>query len=141
MTTSTEASTRPSGNWGEFIRFIATGGLCGITNLATRFTVDAFASFEFAILAGYLVGMVIAFVLFQRTIFGDPGTSLRQQMLRFTAVNLFGLILTLVISLALARLIFPAINWTFRSHDIAHFFGVCAPAFSSYLLHKHYTYR
>lgn len=129
-----------SGLW-EFTRFLFVGGMAAIANLATRYVVDLFVYFELAVLVGYLVGAIIAFFAFQRSIFGNPGTPVRQQMMRFALVNLLGLGLTLLISSLLARQIFPAIGWTFRPYDIAHFLGVCAPAFSSYVLHKHYTYK
>lgn len=125
----------------EFARFVATGALAAVANLASRYLLDFILPFEAAVAIAYVVGMVIAFFLFQRTIFGDPGTGIRRQVTRFTAVNLLGGVLTLAVSSALARQVFPAIGWGFRPHDLAHFLGVCAPAVSSYFLHKHYTYR
>lgn len=125
----------------EFIRFVLTGGLAAIANLVSRYLLDYFLPFEAAVVIAYAIGMVIAFILFQRTIFGDPGTGLRRQVSRFVQVNLVGGVLTLLLSSVLARYVFPAIGWTFRPYDFAHFFGVCAPAISSYFLHKHYTYK
>ncbi len=138
--TAAKPATRLA-NFMEFVRFVLTGGLAAIANLASRYLLDMVLPFEAAVALAYVVGMVIAFVLFQRTIFGDPGTGLRRQIIRFTQVNLLGGVLTLLLSSALARYIFPAVGWTFRAYDFAHFFGVCAPAISSYFLHKHYTYR
>ncbi len=139
MTAAQQAPGRA--NLVEFARFVLTGGLAAIANLTSRYLLDFVMPFEASVAIAYLVGMVIAFFLFQRTIFGDPGTGMRRQVSRFVQVNLLGGVLTLLLSSALARYVFPAIDWTFRPYDIAHIVGVCAPAVSSYFLHKHYTYR
>ncbi len=38
------------------------------------------------------------------------------------------------------RLILPAIGWSWQPFEMAHLAGVAAPAISSYLLNKHYTF-
>lgn len=138
--TTTAQSSRLS-QLREFAQFIAAGGAAAIANLSSRYLLNFFVPFEVAVLLAYLVGMVIAFILFQRAIFGDPGTGLRRQILRFIQVNLLGGVLTVVLSSLLARYLLPEIGWKFRPYDLAHFIGVCAPAISSYYLHKYYTYR
>ncbi len=140
MTKALAAAAPSAGNFLEFARFVSVGAVAAAINLLTRYLVDYYISFEAAVLVGYLAGAVFAFVLFQRAIFGDPGTPIRRQLRRFATVNLLGLCLTLCISSFLARIAFPAIDWTFHPYLFAHFIGVCAPAFTSYILHKRYTY-
>ncbi|MEP7210312.1 MAG: GtrA family protein [Alphaproteobacteria bacterium] len=125
----------------EFVRFVATGSIAALSNLVARYLLNFIMPFEIAVVAAYLVGMVIAFFLFQRMIFGNPDTPLKRRVVRFCQVNLLGLALAEATSVAVARWLFPAIDWTFRPLDVAHVIGVAVPAFSSYFLHKYYTFR
>jgi putative flippase GtrA len=138
-----EASDAGAGQPGlvEFIKFVATGSIAAITNLVARYLLNFVMPFEVAVVLAYLAGMVVAFVLFQRVIFGNPDTPLRRRLIRFTQVNLIGMALAWMISTALARVVLPAAGWTFHPFEVAHLVGVAAPAFSSYFLHKYYTYR
>jgi len=45
-----------------------------------------------------------------------------------------------VISVGLARVVFPAIGMTWHADDIAHLIGVLAPAVTSYVGHRFYTF-
>jgi len=125
----------------EFVRFVATGSIAAITNLVVRYLLDFVMPFELAVILAYIAGMVVAFLLFQKVIFGDPDTPLRRRLIRFTQVNLIGMALAWIISTTLARFLLPAVGWTLHPFEVAHFIGVAAPAFSSYFLHKFYTFR
>lgn len=125
----------------EFVRFVATGSIAAISNLIARYLLDFFLVFEVAVVFAYIVGMVVAFILFQKVIFGDPQTPLGRRIFRFCVVNALGAFLALVVSSAMARIILPALGWTFHPAEVAHFVGVAVPAFTSYFLHKHYTFR
>ena len=136
----TAKETAPAG-LRQFIAFVATGSLAAIANLVSRFFFDFVMPFELAVVLAYIVGMAVAFVLFQRVIFGNPDTPLRRRLTRFTQVNLLGMALAWSVSTAMARLFLPAIGWTFHPFEVAHLIGVAAPTLSSYFLHRHYTYR
>ena len=125
----------------EFVRFVFAGGLAALTNLVARFVLDVWLPFEAAVIIAYVMGMAVAFVLFQRVIFGDPGSPAGRQIFRFCVVNAFSLLLTWAVSSALARLIFPGIGMTWRPFDVAHAVGVAVPAFAAYFGHKYYTYK
>jgi len=129
------------GGFLQFAAFVATGSVAAIANLASRYFFDFVMPFEVAVVLAYAVGMVVAFVLFQRMIFGNPGTPLRRRMIRFTQVNLIGMALAWAVSSVMARLVLPAAGWTFHPFEVAHFVGVAAPTFSSYFLHRAYTFR
>ncbi len=135
-----EHATSTGGFW-HFVRFVATGSIAAVANLVSRYALDKVMPFDWAVVIAYAIGMVIAFILFQRLIFQNPGTPLFRRTSRFIQVNLLGMFLTWLLSTLLAHQILPAVGWTFRPHDIAHLIGVAAPAFSSYFLHKGYTYR
>jgi len=125
----------------EFIIFVALGGIAAAANYLSRFAFDVIMPFEAAVVLAYLVGMVIAFTTFQRAVFKDAKSSQRQQVFRFCIVNLVGVILAVMVSTLMARLVLPAIGWTFYPHSLAHAVGIGVPATSSYFGHKHYTYK
>lgn len=138
----TEAASSPSrAGLLEFVRFVATGSIAAVTNLVVRYLLDFIMPFEAAVILAYIAGMVVAFLLFQKVIFGDPDTPLRRRLIRFTQVNLIGMALAWIISTTLARFLLPAVGWRFHPFEVAHLVGVAAPAFSSYFLHKFYTFR
>ena len=124
----------------EFARFIAIGGLAALVNLVSRYLLDYIMPFEAAVVLAYMVGMVFAFFLFQRLIFGESGGLRSRRVVRFVQVNLLGAGLAWAVSSLMARLALPAIGWDFHLFEVAHFVGVAAPAISSYFLHKHYTF-
>jgi putative flippase GtrA len=130
----------------EFVRFVATGSIAAIANLAAVWAFQLIVPYALAIVLGYLVGMVIAFVLFQRVMFNTPGLVLTRPLLarrifRFTAVNMLGLALCWLVTMAMLTTILPAIHWTYLPDRIANLAGVAVPAFSSYFGHKFWTYR
>ena len=131
----------PTAALAQFARFVATGSIAAVTNLIARAILDNVLPFEAAVVLAYIAGMVVAFILFQRAIFGNPGSPLRRRIFRFTLVNMLGLAIATIVSTLLARQVLPALNWTFYPFAVAHFIGVAAPTLSSYFLHKHYTYR
>ncbi len=72
---------------------MATGSLAAATNLVSRYFLDFVMPFEAAVVLAYMAGMVVAFLLFQRMIFGNPATPLRRRVIRFCQVNMLGLAL------------------------------------------------
>lgn len=124
----------------EFAHFLAIGGVSALANLSSRYLFDLALPFEIAVVLAYAVGMAIGFALFQLTMFQGQNVMQPRRMIRFVWVNLFGVTLAWAISSLMARLILPAIGWEWQPFEIAHLAGVAAPAISSYLLNKHYTF-
>ena len=124
----------------EFARFIAIGGLAALVNLVSRYLLDFIMPFEAAVVLAYMVGMVFAFFLFQKLIFGGNSGLRSRRVVRFVQVNLVGAGLAWAVSSLMARLVLPALGWDFHPFEVAHLVGVAAPAVSSYFLHKHYTF-
>src|ERR1700754_1894886 len=130
MTSATPAlETKPAGKSSlrQFIAFVATGSLAAGANVVSFQLFKLVAPFSVAVALAYLTGMVVAFLLFQRVIFGNPGTPLRRRIVRFTQVNMLGLALTLIVSNLMARIVLPAIGWTFYPLELAQLIGVAAP--------------
>ncbi len=123
----------------EFVRFVALGGIAALANLVARYLLNFFMPFEVAVVLAYMVGMVIAFFLFQRMLFGGEGASPRR-VSRFIQVNILGAALAWLVSTIMARTVLPAIGWTWQPFEVAHFCGVATPAITSYFLHKFYTF-
>jgi putative flippase GtrA len=139
--TSIGATGQTKGGLAQFAAFVALGSMAAGTNLVARYFLDFMMPFEAAVVLAYMAGMIVAFLLFQRMLFGNPGTPLRRRVIRFCQVNALGLTLSWAVSTLLARIVLPAITWTFHPFEVAHFIGVAAPTFSSYFLHRNYTYR
>lgn len=125
----------------QVVRFLGLGAVAAGINYGARFAFDPFMAFEAAVALAYLVGMVVAFILFQRFVFGDAGDGQVRQAGRFVAVNMVGIVVALAVSSLMARFILPSVGWTFHPYAVAHAFGIMAPTLTSYVGHRFFTYR
>jgi putative flippase GtrA len=121
--------------------FLLTGGIAALVNVVSRFLLTPVTGFEASVVLAYLLGMVTAFTLFRIYVFGPSSRSIGSESYRFVVVNLGALALVFAISTCLARLVFPAIGFTWHAEDIAHLIGVAFPALTSYVGHSRYTFR
>ena len=124
----------------QFLKFLVTGGIAALVNLLSRYALNHVRSFEAAVVAAYLLGMATAYLLARRFVFDASGRSIASEVRRFVLVNLVALGFVWVISVGLARVVFPAIGMTWHADDIAHLIGVLAPAVTSYVGHRFYTF-
>ena len=125
----------------QFFRFLVTGGIAAAANIGSRFVFNLFMNFELAVVFAYLVGMVIAYVLARLFVFEASGRGVSSEFGRFAIVNLFALAFVWMISVGLAFVVFPAIHFTWHAEDVAHIIGVLAPAVTSFLGHRSYSFR
>lgn len=125
----------------RFGRFLVAGGLAAAANYASRFGFSLWFSYPLAIVCAYLVGMALAFVLMRQYVFDGVGKAIGPQLLKFGLVNLMAVLQTLLVSLALARWLLPAMGVASHVEAIAHAFGVAVPAVTSYLGHRKATFR
>jgi putative flippase GtrA len=123
----------------RFTLFVLVGGLAAAINIAARWLVNLFTSFEVAIVVAFFVALAVAFLLNRRLVFGSEGSSV-DQFRRFLLVNLVALAQVWLVSMLLARMIFPALGFTWNADTIAHAVGVVSPLAASYLAHKHFTF-
>jgi putative flippase GtrA len=119
--------------------FVVSGTLATGVNVLSRYLLNLVMPFEAAVAIAFCIGAAVAFGLYQ-VVFGNPGTPLGQRILRFCAVDAAGVAIALVVSSFAARVLLPAIGWTFHPFDFAHLAGVAAPAAWSYLGHRHLTF-
>ena len=132
----------------QFVKFLVTGGIAAAANIGSRYILNLFMNFELAVFVAYLVGMTvrcpqcatIAYVLARLFVFESSGRCVSAEFGRFAIVNLFALAFVWIISVGLALVVFPAIHFTWHAEDVAHFIGVLAPAVTSFLGHRHFSF-
>lgn len=125
----------------QFIRFLVAGGIAAAANFGSRFVFSQWLPYSVAIVLAYLVGMTVAFVLMRRHVFTDSRGALGPQIAKFVGVNLLAVLQTLLISLALARWLLPALGVLEHDEAIAHLVGVVVPVFTSYFGHRLLTFK
>lgn len=125
----------------QFLRFLAAGGVAALANFGSRIAFSLVLPYAAAIVLAYLVGMVTAFLLNRAFVFTGAANPVAQQAGRFVLVNLAAVAQTLAISLLLARWGLPALGIGAHAETIAHAVGVLVPVFTSYLGHRHWSFR
>lgn len=125
----------------QFILFLVTGGTAALVNFVSRIVYSQWVSFPAAIVLAYLTGMVMAFGLARSLVFQQSQQSFGRSALLFLAVNVFAVLQTWLISMGLAIYALPDLGVTRWVDEIAHAVGVVVPVFTSYLGHKHFTFR
>ena len=113
----------------QFVMFLITGGLAAAVNFGSR------------ILYNQWMGFSAAIVLVRIFVFQDSQRALHQSALYFVLVNLVAVAQTWIISLLLADHVLPSLGVQRFVHEIAHAVGVVVPVFSSYLGHKHLSFK
>jgi putative flippase GtrA len=125
----------------QFAVFLVTGGIAAGVNIVTRMLLERFVSYEAAVGLAYLAGMITAFILARVFVFKPVAGDAHGQFLRFALVNGVAFAQVWLISVGLARLVFPAIGFTWRVETVAHVIGVLSPVVTSYVLHKRFSFR
>lgn len=125
----------------QFLLFVLTGGAAAMVNVLSRVAFSLVLRFELAVLAAYAVGMVTAYILARRYVFTGTGQSIGRSFAAFALVNLVAVLQTWLVSISLRHLLLP-INGPVAIVDLmAHSLGVIVPVFTSYLGHKHVSFR
>jgi putative flippase GtrA len=125
----------------QFVQFLFAGGVAAGCNFGSRFLFSRWVNYEVAITLAYLVGMLVAFLLMRKLVFNAKGKALMPQIVKFVVVNMLALLQTLLISVALARWLFPQWGIVDHAEAIAHLIGVLTPVLSSYFGHKFLTFK
>jgi putative flippase GtrA len=139
MAEHTSAPVRPHR---QVVLFVLVGGIAAAANFGSRFLFSVFTRFDVAVVLAFFVGLTTAFVLNRAFVFvAERGTSWRTEAVRFTIVNLFGLVLTLGVSLLVLHQLLPMAGITRAAEAISHFAGIAATVASSYFAHKFWTFH
>ena len=124
----------------EFVGFVAIGAFAAGVNWLVRFPIDYVTSFEAAVVLAYLVAMTTAFLLNRAFVFRASDGPWARQYRRFALVNLVALVQVFLVTVGLARLLFPAIGFDWHAEAVAHAIGLGSPILTSYWGHKFYSF-
>lgn len=125
----------------QFISFVITGGVAAVVNFCSRIALSQWLSFSWAVVLAYGLGMVTAFALAKAFVFTEGSNSLQRSALYFALINIIAVAQTWLVSTGLAFHAFPALGFAWHPQEVAHAIGVMVPVFSSYLGHKHFTFK
>ena len=126
---------------GEFVRFVLVGGVAALANVGARALASLWIPFIPAVTLAFCVGITTAFLLNRSWVFARSGKRWTGEIGWFVVFNLLGLAQTLGVSWLLARIVLPALGQTEFVEITAHMVGVAVPLLTSYIGHKHVTFR
>jgi putative flippase GtrA len=124
----------------RFLSFVVVGGIAAVVNVLSRALFNLVMPYEAAIVAAFPMALTTAFVLNRVYVFAGTSGSIFGQYLRFLAVNLLALAQVWIVSVALARAIFPWLGFVWHAETVAHMIGVLSPVVTSYVGHQRFTF-
>lgn len=125
----------------QFVYFLISGGIAALINFCSRVFYNNWFSFSISIVLAYITGMIAAFILVRSFVFKKTQQKLHKSVGFFIIVNLLAVIQTWLITIFLAYYLLPKLNLNIHVKEIAHAFGVIFPVVTSYIGHKHFTFR
>lgn len=125
----------------QFLVFLLTGGGAAAVNFGSRILFSQWMGYSAAIVLAYLVGMTTAFLLARQFVFKEGSRPVHHSAMYFVLVNVVAVVQTWAVSVGLATYVLPALGVTRFAPEIAHAVGVVVPVFTSYLGHKHLSFR
>lgn len=121
--------------------FLLSGGVAAAANFFSRIVFSLWLPYPAAIVLGFIVGLATAFILMRKLAFKESSNAPHSQIFWFLVVNAFALLQTFCISLLLARWLLPLVGIIHGTETIAHAVGVVTPVLTSYIGHKHLSFR
>jgi putative flippase GtrA len=128
-------------NQRQLVGFLLSGGVAAIVNVLSRILLNRWMPYSAAIVVAYILGMSTAFLLNRLFVFRNAGNALHHQIFWFTMVNIAAVLQTLAVSLILAKLVFPRMNFVWHADLVAHSIGVAVPVLTSFVGHKKLSFR
>ena len=125
----------------RFAKFLIAGGLAAVVNIIARFLLSLVFVYEAAVAIAYLFGMTAAFLMNRAFVFERSASVMRLQYMRFAIVNTLAFAQVWLISVGLDGFLFPAVGFDWHPETIAHIIGVASPILTSYVGHKHFSFR
>jgi putative flippase GtrA len=120
--------------------FVAVGATAALVNLAARALIDRATSYEAAVVLAFPIALATAFLLNRSFVFDAAAGRWQGQFGRFALVNLLALAQVFAVSVALARWLLPAVDFTWHADTVAHAVGVASPILTSYWAHSRFTF-
>ena len=124
----------------EFITFVVAGAIAAAINWLSNVLLLFVMPLEWSVVVAYLIGMTTAYTLNRIFVFKLSGRHVHEEYVRFAIVNVIALAQVWLVTMGLARLLLPAIGWTFYPAELAHAVGVASPIVTSYLGHRYFTF-
>lgn len=124
----------------RFVAFLISGALAALVNVVSRMAFSLVAPFGIAVALAFVLGMTSAFLLAKKFVFASSGRPLHVEYGRFALVNAAALVQVLVVSIVLAKVLFPRIGLVWNAETIAHVIGVLSPIVVSYQGHKRFSF-
>ena len=134
-------STQKLGTFITPFKFFVAGSVAASVNFFGRIFISHYFNYPTAIVLAYCLGIVTAFALNRRYVFQHSTNPLHLQIVWFVSINVLALAQTLAASLLLDEILFPRIGIVWHPQELAHAMGIAIPVFTSYLGHKHWTFR
>lgn len=125
----------------EFSAFLFVAGSAASLNLASRALYSLALPFAWAVPAAYATGMVYAFLMYRRFVFGRSGQSVHREIRGFLLVQAASFAQVWLVSTWLLYNVLPAIHVTQGAETLAHLIGVLSPVLVSYYGHKLIAFR
>ncbi len=124
----------------QFAAFVAAGMIAAVVNVAARLLLSRWMVYEAAVPLAYLCGMATAYALNRALVFARSGRGIGSEASRFALVNVLALAQVWLVSVGLARWLFPALGFAWHADTVAHVIGVASPIVTSYFAHKHFSF-
>lgn len=125
----------------EFMGFLIAGGIAAVVNFLSRIFFNQYSSFSTAVILAYLTGMIASFTLNKLFVFKLSTQPLGRSVFFFISVNALAIIQTWVISMSLILYFLPSLGVNKYAAEIASAIGIAFPVFTSYLGHKHWSFK
>ncbi len=125
----------------EFMSFLITGGIAAAVNFLSRIFYNQYCSFSSSVIYAYLTGMITAFILAKIFVFKSGTQSVRRSAIIFALVNVVAAAQTWLISIGLNYYFLPMIGLKNFVPEISSAVGIVFPVFTSYLGHKHWSFK
>ena len=125
----------------EFVGFLFTGGIAASVNFISRIFYNQYLSFSASVIFAYLTGMLTAFILAKLFVFKTSTQSVGRSATIFALVNVVAAAQTWAISMGLNYYLLPSLGITRFVPEISSAIGIAFPVFTSYLSHKHWSFK
>ncbi len=125
----------------QFIRFLFTGGFAACVNFGSRFFYNRLMDFGEAVLVAYATGMITAYILAKLFVFEKSIHTTTKEFFYFAVVNLAAVAQTYIVSIGLANYLFPFLSFDLYPKAVAHGIGIIIPVFTSFVGHKHLSFK
>jgi len=122
------------------IGFVVVGAIAGAVNVFVRILFSHVVRFELAVFFAFFVALTIAFILNRRNVFEATAGAPSTQYGKFALVNMVALFQVWVISVGLAKAVFPWMGVVWHAEVIAHVIGVLSPIFTSFLAYEYFVF-